>query len=336
MACYVVAEVGQAHDGSLGTAHAYIDAAARGGAAAVKFQTHIATAESTPAEAWRVKFSTQDTTRFDYWRRMEFTENQWVGLREHAEEAGLDFLSSPFSTAAVDLLDRVGVSAWKIASGEVANVPLIERILADGRPIILSSGMSSVEELDRTVELIVSRGVELTVLQCTSAYPCPPEKLGLNLLPQLRQRYGLPIGLSDHSGTIFAGLAAATIGIDMLEIHVTLSREAFGPDVSSSITIDELAQLVQGIHFIEAAMSNPVDKDVLATELEPLRLLFTKSVVASEDLPPGTTLTADHLTLKKPGGGFHPGDLPALFGRKLARAVAADEQLTEDHLVPAS
>ena len=118
-ACYIVAEMAQAHDGSLGTAHAYIDAIAKAGADAIKFQTHIAAAESTPSEPWRVKFSPQDATRYDYWKRMEFTEKQWHGLKKHADERGLKFLSSPFSVEAVELLTRVGVAAWKVASGEV-------------------------------------------------------------------------------------------------------------------------------------------------------------------------------------------------------------------------
>ena len=125
--CLIIAEVAQAHDGSLGTAHAFIDAIAGAGADAVKFQTHIAAAESTPDEPWRVKFSPQDATRFDYWKRMEFTEEQWKGLKQHADECELIFLSSPFSFEAVDLLDRVGVAAWKVPSGETANAPMLDQ-----------------------------------------------------------------------------------------------------------------------------------------------------------------------------------------------------------------
>ena len=141
--CLIIAEVAQAHDGSLGAAHAYIDAIADAGADAVKFQTHIAEAESTPHEPWRVKFSKQDATRYDYWKRIEFTEEQWLGLKQHADERNLIFLSSPFSIEAVDLLTRIGVRYWKIASGEVSNLPMLEHILKTRLPIILSSGMSS-------------------------------------------------------------------------------------------------------------------------------------------------------------------------------------------------
>ena len=144
----------------------------------MKFQTHIAAAESTPAEPWRVRFSRQDETRYDYWRRMEFTEDQWAGLKRHASERGLHFLSSPFSIEAAQLLARVGVSAWKVASGEISNVALFEYMASTGLPILLSTGMSRLAEIDSAVERIQSRRLPLTVMQCTTAYPCPPEKSG--------------------------------------------------------------------------------------------------------------------------------------------------------------
>lgn len=331
--CLIVAEVAQAHDGSLGMAHAYIDAVAKAGADAIKFQTHIAAAESTPGEPWRVKFSRQDVTRYDYWKRMEFTEEQWHGLKRHADERGLKFLSSPFSVEAVELLTRVGVMAWKIASGEVSTVPMFERITATGLPIFLSTGMSSLSEIDMAVERVTACKIPLTVLQCTSAYPCPPEKIGLNLVPFLRERYGCSVGLSDHSGTIFPGLAATTLGIDVLEIHVTLSREMFGPDVPASISTSELRQLVDGIRFIEQMKANPVDKDVIANEMAPLRNLFTKSVVARVDLPVGSILQQEHLTTKKPGTGIPAARLPELIGRTLSRPIKADQLLLLSDLV---
>jgi N,N'-diacetyllegionaminate synthase len=181
--CLIVAEVAQGHDGSLGLAHSFIDAVANAGADAVKFQTHLAAAESTPGEPWRVKFSPQDASRYDYWKRMEFTEEGWNGIKKHADEHGLKFLSSPFSVEAVELLGRVGVAAWQVASGEVSNIPMLERMAATGLSIILSSGMSPISEIDAAVELVKARGSPLVVLQCTSAYPFPPEKIGLNLIP---------------------------------------------------------------------------------------------------------------------------------------------------------
>jgi len=332
--CTIVAEVAQAHDGSLGLAHAFIDAAAGAGADAIKYQTHIAAAESTPAEPWRVRFSPQDETRYAYWERMEFTEEQWRGLRQHAEDRGLRFLSSAFSLEAVQLLTRVGVAAWKVASGEVGNTQLLDAMLATRLPVYLSSGMSPLEELDLAVDRVKRAGAPLVVLQCTSSYPSPPEKIGLNLIPLFAERYGVPVGLSDHSGTIYPGLAAATIGIEVLEVHLTLSRSMFGPDVPSSVTPAELRQLVEGVRFIETMRRHPVDKDTSARELAPLRALFTKSIVARTALPAGTTLREELLALKKPGTGLPAAALSSVIGRRLRRPLEADAPLQLADLEP--
>lgn len=330
--CLVIGEVAQAHDGSLGTAHAFIDAIARAGADAVKFQTHLAAAESTPQEPWRVKFSRQDATRYDYWKRMEFTEEQWHGLQQHATEAGLLFLSSPFSVEAVELLRRVGVAGWKIASGEVTNHSLFDLIAETQLPVLLSTGMCTWEEIDEAVTRIRSSDLPLAIMQCTSAYPCPPERVGLNVLGELRNRYSCAVGLSDHSGCIYPGLAAATLGIEVLEVHVTLSRDMFGPDVPASLTTAEVKQLVDGIRYIERMKAHPVDKNTEAGMLADIRHVFSKSVVARQDLPQGTVLQRQHLALKKPGTGIPPRRLEELLNRRLRRTITADTQIREDDL----
>jgi N,N'-diacetyllegionaminate synthase len=330
----VIAEVAQAHDGSLGTAHAFVDAAARAGVDAVKFQTHIAAAESTPDEPWRVHFSTQDETRYDYWRRMEFTELQWHELAAHAADVGLLFVSSPFSIAAVELLERVGMAVWKIASGEVTNLRLIDRAARTGQPVLLSSGMSTWAELDAAVAAVRRHHDEVFVLQCASRYPSGPEHVGLNVLGELASRYGCPVGLSDHSATIFPSLAAVTLGASVIEVHLTLSRDMFGPDVSSSLTVDELALLVHGVRFIETALEHPIDKDTVALELQPVRDLFTRSVVAARDLPTGTDLTVDDLAVKKPGTGIPEAQLPELVGRRTRVALSVDALVAEADLEP--
>jgi len=333
MHALIVAEVAQSHDGSLGQAHAFIDAIANAGADAVKFQTHITAAESTPAEPWRVKFSRQDATRCEYWKRMEFTEAQWCGLKQHADERGLIFLSSPFSIEAVDLLTRVGVAAWKVASGEVANTPMFERMAEVHLPFLLSTGMSPLSEIDEAVNRINARHLSLAVLQCTSMYPTPPEKVGLNLIPFFYERYACPVGLSDHSGKIYPSLAAVTLGASVLEVHVALSREMFGPDVPVSLTTAELKQLVEGVRYIETMRANPGDKDALARELQTMRQLFNKSVVARMDLAEGTILQREHLTIKKPGTGIPAAQLPEVVGRRLRRNVRTDEMLQESDLI---
>lgn len=330
--CLVIGEVAQAHDGSLGAAHAYIDAIANAGADAVKFQTHIAAAESTPQEPWRVRFSYQDATRYEYWKRMEFSESQWVGLKRHAEEKGIEFLSSPFSLEAAKMLRRIGIKAWKVASGEIANSQLIDYLVETRLPMIISTGMSPVEEIDATVARVQAAGVPLAVMQCTSAYPCPPEKVGLNMLKTFRERYGCAVGLSDHSGAIFPSLSAATLGAEMVEVHVTFSKECFGPDVVASVTTGELKTLVEGVRFVERMRAACVDKNEAAEEMAPLRNLFTKSIVAQIDLPAGAVLTAENLAVKKPGTGMPAEKLASMIGRRLRQPLPAGEMLSEAHL----
>lgn len=321
--CFIIAEVAQAHDGSLGAAHAFIDAIARAGADAVKFQTHFADAESSSLEPFRVKFSPQDETRYDYWKRLEFTGEQWAGLARHAQERGLVFLSSAFSMKAVDLLDQIGMKAWKIASGEIANTPMLDRIAATGRPVILSSGMSGLAEIGRALDRVRARVPQVAVLQCTTAYPCPPEKVGLNMLQVFRQAFDCHVGLSDHSGTIFPGLAGATLGMDVLEVHVTFSRAQFGPDVPASVTFDELKTLVDGIRFIETMRASPVDKEALAEEAEPLRRMFMKGLVASTDIAPGDVLGVANLDARKPMAGIPAARFDEISGRRAQRPIAA-------------
>ena len=321
----VIAEVAQSHDGSLGMAHAFIDAVADTGADAIKFQTHIAEAESTPDEPWRVKFSLQDKSRYDYWKRMEFSEEHWLGLKRHADERKLFFISSPFSTEAVEMLKRVRVAAWKIASGEVSNEAMFERIASTSLPVLLSTGMSPLPEIDAAVNSVRAKGLPLAVLQCTSMYPTPPEKVGLNMIPVFKERYGCPVGLSDHSGTIYAGLAATAIGASVIEVHVALSHKMFGPDVPVSLSCKDLKRLVEGVRAIRTMLSHPVDKDEAAQELAAVRGLFMKSLVAKSSLPAGRILEAEDLAMKKPGTGLPVSKLPELVGRRLLHSVVKDQ-----------
>jgi N-acetylneuraminate synthase len=330
--CLVIGEVAMAHDGSLGLAHAYIDAIARAGAHAVKFQTHLAEAEGTRDEPFRVAFSPQDATRRDYWKRTAFTGEQWAGLSRHASEKGLHFLSSPFSAEAAALLRKAGISAWKVPSGETGNFPLLEDLAGDGLPVLLSTGMSPMEEIDSAVETVKASGCPLVVMQCTSAYPCPPEKVGLNLIPLFRERYGCPVGLSDHSGKIYPGLAAAVLGIQVLEVHVTMSREMFGPDVPASVTTGELADLVEGVGWVGRMRAAPVDKDSLAGDLAPLRGIFTKSLVAAVPIPAGVVLDKSMLALKKPGNGLPASSLEKVLGRRTRKALLPDDLVLEENL----
>lgn len=330
--CFIIAEIAQAHDGSLGTAHAYIDAVARAGVDAVKFQTHIAEAESLANDQFRIKFSKQDASRYDYWRRMEFTKEQWKGLSDHASENNLIFISSAFSEEAVDLLEDIGCPAWKVGSGELTSFPLLRKMAATRKPVLLSSGMASWHDLDQAISCIEAEATEVALFQCTTSYPCPPEKWGLNLIAEMKRRYPYPVGYSDHSGAIYAGLAAAALGADMVEVHVTFSYECFGPDISSSVTTTDLRRLVEGIRCIDRARTNPVEKDILSDELSDLKRLFGKSVVTARNLSAGKVIDEADLAFKKPGIGIQPADVDKVLGRRLLRSVAANTVVSFDDL----
>lgn len=325
---FIIAEVAQAHDGSLGLAHSFIEECAKSGADAIKFQTHIALAESTPGESFRINFSYQDSTRFDYWKRMEFTSDQWQGLKNHADSLGLIFLSSPFSTEAVEMLDRIGVPGWKIGSGEVSNPLLLEAVCKTSKPVLLSSGMSSYTEIKEQVRFINEREVPLALFQCTSQYPVKLGEIGLNVIDEMRKLFHVPVGLSDHSGQIFPGLAALARGADLLEVHVNFHKGMFGPDTSSSITFDKLKLITEAaLAFYEMNRSS-VDKDSAAAKLQDMKKLFGKSVALLAPQLAGTKLSKEMLTVKKPGTGIPASELHLCIGRKLVNDVLENRVLT--------
>jgi N-acetylneuraminate synthase len=328
----LIAEIGQAHEGSLGIAHSYIDALAGTGVDAVKFQTHIADAESSVLEPFRVKFSYEDDKRIDYWRRMEFTTAQWQGLKDHCDETGLEFISSPFSCAAVDLLEEIGVQRYKIGSGEVSNYLMLEKIAKTGKPIILSSGMSSFEELDQTIDFLNQFGNELSVLQCTTAYPTKPEDWGLNVIQELKQRYGLPTGFSDHSGDIYACLAATSLGAEILEFHAVFDKRMFGPDAKASLTIEQIIKLSKGVREINLSINNQIDKND-NTQFFQLKKIFEKSLAVNKELPIGHEIKIDDLEAKKPSGeGIPAKNFRNVIGKKLKSAKSKWEFLNQSDL----
>ncbi len=315
---YIIAEIGQAHDGSLGAAHAYIDAVATTGVNAIKFQTHIAKAESTRHEKFRVNVFPQDATRYDYWERMEFTAEQWRALAAHAKEVGLDFLSTPFSVEAVHLLDELGVPAWKIGSGDTSNTELLNAVLKTKKPILLSSGMSSYAEIESVISMIKANGNTFALFQCTTSYPCNPEDVGYNIIEEMITRFNCPVGLSDHSGTPFPSIAAIAFGAKILEVHAVFSKQSFGPDTSSSLTIEELKYLVEGVRFIEKGIKNPIDKDLAAKKRADTKNLFSRSAFYTKDLMKGDVLTENSFAMKKPAGGLSYEDAKGLIGKKMS------------------
>lgn len=330
---YLIAEIAQAHDGSIGILHSYIDALANTGIDAIKFQTHIAAAESSDFEPFRVAFSWQDATRFDYWKRMEFTLEQWVAIKKHCDDVGLDFISSPFSIAAVELLEKVGVAKYKIGSGEISNMLLLERIAGTGKQIILSSGMSSWQELDDAVSLLKRHGIETSILQCTTAYPVPPEQWGLSYIEKIKQRYGLPVGFSDHSGTPVACIAAAALGAEILEFHVVFDKRMFGPDAKASLTINEIQYLANSIKMVEKGLTN-IDLKEDNTRFNELKIMFGKSLAVNKDLPAGHPIEIGDLETKKPAQkGISAADFPSVIGKKLKHPLSQWSFLNESDLI---
>lgn len=324
----LIAEVGSVHDGSFGNACRLIDAAAASGADAVKFQMHIAEAETLTGAPSPYYFTSE--SREEYFRRTSFSHEEWAALKERAEDAGLVFLCSAFSVEALAELESLGVRMHKVPSGEVSNLPLLREIAATKKPILLSSGMSSWAELDAAVDILRDGG-ELTVLQCSTLYPCPPERVGLNVLVEMRNRYDLPIGLSDHTLGPAAAIAAVALGATVVEKHFTLSRLLYGSDAAHSTEPEEFSALAQALKETAAMLANPVDKDDISDYAQ-MKTVFEKSVVTRCDVAAGTVLSAEHLTVKKPGDGIAAAEIDRVIGRPVARDLPADWKLSEADL----
>lgn len=325
---FLIAEVGSVHDGSFGNAGKLIEAAAVAGAGAVKFQTHIPEAETLRDAPMPSYF--QGEPRFEYFRRTGFSLEQWQALKTRCDELGVMFLSSPFSLEAVDLLEQVGMPVYKIPSGEVSNLPLLERVRATGKPVLLSSGMSGWAEMDAAVA-ILSGGGPVTVMQCSSAYPCPPERVGLNVMVEMGRRYNLPMGYSDHTLGHAACFAACALGAVVIEKHFTFSRLMYGSDARHSMEPADFKRLAEGLGEIRAMLAHPVDKDDLSPYSE-MKRIFEKSVVAARFLSVGTVLAEADLAFKKPGDGITAASWRDLIGHRVTRDLAADHKFSWDDL----
>lgn len=330
--CFLVAEVGQAHDGSLGIAHSYIDAVAEAGVDAIKFQTHIAEAESTLEDKFRTNFSYEDSTRYEYWKRMEFTEKQWVGIKDHCDSLGIIFLSSAFSVEAVELLNGIGMSAWKVGSGEINNPLILEAMLRTSKPILLSSGMSNWNEIDESISILSEKKAEYAIFQCTSKYPTSLEEIGLNVLREMKSRYKVPIGLSDHSGSTSSAYSAIANNADILEFHIAFNKKIFGPDTKSSLDFNQLNQVVRFRDDNFKIESNPVDKDKMAKELITMKELFNKSLVLRKSLKKGSIIKKEDLTAKKPGTGIPVQQIDECIGKKIIDNQISGHILSWDDL----
>jgi N-acetylneuraminate synthase len=329
----IIAEIAQAHDGSIGILHSYIDALAATGVDVIKFQTHIADAESSEFEPFRKKFSYVDKTRFDYWKRMEFSLDQWREIKQHCEDVNVEFMSSPFSCEAVNLLEQLNVKRYKIGSGEVTNHLLLNKIATTAKPVILSSGMSTIEELDEAIKIFTSKNISVSLLQCTTAYPTTPADWGLNIIRTLKERYSIPTGFSDHSGDIFACLAATALGADLIEFHVVFDKRMFGPDAIASIEIDDVRRLVEGVKQIRSSLKTNYTKDEHAETKGELKTMFGKSLAINKNLPEGFIISAEDLEAKKPAGyGIPAKEYESVVGKKLTCSMKQWDFLESIHI----
>lgn len=328
--CYVIAEVGNTHEGSLGLAKQFIKSASECGVDAVKFQTHIFHEESLDNAPNPKYFSSE--TRKEYFTRTAFNIDEYIALKKYAQnECAVDFLSSPFSIAAVDMLIAAGITTLKIPSGEVTNIPMLKHISATGVNVILSSGMSTWEELDAAVSCFKDKS-KLTILQCTSEYPCDPSNAGLNVMLEMSKRYNCKFGFSDHTLGIGVPLAAVSMGASVIEKHFTLSKMMYGSDAVNSTEPNEFKLLVKSIRELETSLASEVDKNEIAKDLGDMKVIFEKSIVASKRLNKGDIIDLNCLAYKKPGNGIPAKNYLEVLGKEARVAIEENSQITFEML----
>ena len=282
--CLIIAEAGINHNGDMKKAKMLIDAAANCGADVVKFQTRLPECEMLP-QAPTADYVGEPL--FELLKKVELSRKDHIKLKDYATDKGILFLSTPFSREAVDLLEELGVEAYKVGSGEMTNLPLLEYIAAKGKPILLSTGMSTLDEVKESVAFLRRFTESLVILHCVSSYPARYEDLNLGFIKRLKKEFGLPVGISDHSVGIYSALAAVALGACVVEKHFTIDRDWPGPDQKASITPQELAELAKGVRAIEKALGDT--KRVTPEESE-IQKMARESVVSLVDIPKGAVI----------------------------------------------
>jgi N,N'-diacetyllegionaminate synthase len=330
--CFVIAEAGVNHNGDIELARRLIDAAAAAGADAVKFQTFRADALVTPTAAkaaYQVQRTGAAETQHAMLRRLELSAQDHRLLWEYARAKNVLFLSTPFDEASADMLDALGVTAFKVSSGEVTNLTFLEHIARKGKPIILSTGMASLGEVEAAVAAIRGQGNDqLVLLQCVSNYPADPADTNLRAMQLMADAFGAQVGYSDHTLGIEVSLAAVALGACVIEKHLTLDRTMPGPDHQASAEPDELAALVRGIRTVQAALG---DGRKQATQSESgTAAVARKSLVALRDIAPGAPITPDAIGARRPGTGLPPSLRMFVVGRTAKTSIGAGTVLTLD------
>lgn len=333
--CFVIAEAGVNHNGELGTALRLVDAAADAGADAVKFQTfnadHLVIA-SAPKAAYQSARVGSATSQHQMLRALELSDADHRALQQRCGERGIMFLSTPFDEAAADLLEQLGVAAYKISSGELTNVLLLDHVARKRRPIVLSTGMADLDEVAAAVSRLRQHGAPLALLQCTTAYPADPASVNLRAMQTMADEFEVPVGLSDHTPGIAVAIAAAALGAAVVEKHLTLDRSMAGPDHQASLEPAEFRAMVIGIRDAQAALGDGIKRP--ASGESELAQVVRRSLVSARALKAGHQLIASDVVAKRPGTGLPPSEFDSVIGCRLRRDIGKDEQLAWELLDP--
>lgn len=330
---YVIAEIGVNHNGDMALARQMIDVAADAGADAVKFQTFFAeelVARSAKKAAYQLATTDKAQTQYDMLKALELTAEEFGNLNTYCKTRGIAFLSTPFSIRAVELLDKVGVDAFKVSSGDLTYVQMLDHMARKGKPIILSTGMGTLTETEEAVRTIEAAGNEqIAILHCVSNYPASPEDCNLAAMDTLEMAFGYPVGWSDHTQGPAMTLAAVARGAQIIEKHITLDCTMAGPDQSASMEPDAFVQMVRDIRNIEVAIGTGVKRPT-AIELNTAEVA-RRSLTASHDLKAGQTLNQGDIAILRPGTGLPPKHLPFVLGQRVVVDVPEGTPLTAAH-----
>lgn len=332
--CFIIAEAGVNHNGDLDLARRLVDAAAAAGADAVKFQTFRAervVSRGAPKAEYQKATTSPDESQLEMLRRLELSPEAHRELAGYARERGILFLSTPHDQESIDLLADLGVPAFKVGSGDLTNLPYLRHLARKGRPILLSTGMATLGEVEEALAVIFAEGNrEVVLLHAVSSYPAPPEDCNLRAMGTLAAAFRVPVGFSDHTLGLEVALAAVALGACVIEKHLTLDRSLPGPDHKASLEPEEFRAMVEGIRRVERALGDGVKRP--APSEENTRVVARKSLVAATEIPPGTRIRPEMVAVKRPGTGLPPRCLDAILGRETRRGIPADQPITWEDL----
>ena len=327
---FIIAEIGQAHNGSIKRVFRFIDELSKTGINAIKFQTHSAAHESSLDEKFRIKIK-NFKTRYDYWKSVEFSKQEWFKIKKYCQRKKVIFLSSVFSLKGFNVLNDLGVLAWKVASGEYNSNYILREMYKTKKPILVSTGLMNNREIYKMHRILNKNKIHHAFLHCVSNYPVKLTKVGLNNIENLKKKLNCIVGYSDHSGNLIVPINSMILGAKIIEIHAKLKSNEKGPDSSSSLTIDEIKQLCDFRDNIHEIKINPVNKNKLSSDLIEMKKIFGKSLALNKNLKKGSIISLNDLTLKKPGNGYSENKLKSIVGKKLSRFVSSKVILRPKH-----